>query len=83
MFNDVYKNKTVLVTGNTGFKGSWLTTWLLTLEAKVIGLSNGIPTEPSMYEVLDLEKRITHHTIDIRNASEVAILVQKTKPDFV
>ena len=83
MFNNVYKNKTVLVTGDTGFKGSWLTTWLLNLEAKVIGLSNGIPTEPSMYKVLDLEKRITHHTIDIRNASEVAILIQKTKPDFV
>jgi len=83
MFNEVYKNKVVLVTGNTGFKGSWLTTWLLNLGAKVIGLSDRIPTEPSMYKVLNLEKRITHHTIDIRNAAEVTALIQKTKPDFV
>jgi CDP-glucose 4,6-dehydratase len=83
MFKNIYNNKIVLVTGNTGFKGSWLTTWLLNLGAKVIGLSDKIPTEPSMYEVLDLERRITHHTMDIRDVPEVVALIQKAKPDFV
>ena len=46
------KKKKVLVTGNTGFKGSWLTTWLLKLDAKVVGVSKDIPTNPSMFEIL-------------------------------
>lgn len=83
MFNDVYRNKVVLVTGNTGFKGSWLATWLISLGAKVIGLSDRIPTEPSMYKVLGLEKKIDHHTFDIGNAKEVAGLIQMVKPEFV
>jgi CDP-glucose 4,6-dehydratase len=48
VFGDVYRNKKVLVTGNTGFKGSWLCTWLLCLGADVYGISNEIPTTPSV-----------------------------------
>lgn len=58
-FGDIYRNKKVLVTGNTGFKGSWLSVWLLMLGAKVYGLSNGIPTKPSHFEAADLRDRIT------------------------
>ena len=45
-----YKNKRVLITGHTGFKGSWLTTWLLELGANVAGFSDGIPSDPSHFE---------------------------------
>ncbi len=51
-FNNVYRGKKVLITGNTGFKGSWLSAWLLMLGAEVYGYSNSIPTQPSMFEVV-------------------------------
>jgi len=56
MFNNIYKSKKVLITGNTGFKGSWLTIWLLKLGANVYGLSKDIPSEPSMFKELGLKK---------------------------
>ena len=43
-FNNVYRGKKVLITGNTGFKGSWLSAWLLMLGAEVYGYSNSMPT---------------------------------------
>ena len=83
MFNNIYKNKKVLVTGHTGFKGSWLTTWLLKLEAEVIGISKDIPTHPSMYKELNLEKKIKHYQEDIRNLSKVSEIILDEKPDFL
>lgn len=83
MFSNVYKGKKVLITGNTGFKGSWLTVWLEKLGADIYGISKDIPTEPSMFKELDLEKKITHYYEDIRNLSRMVELVQKIKPDFV
>lgn len=56
-FNNVYKGKKVLVTGNTGFKGSWLSAWLLMVGAEVYGYSNDVPTSPSMFETLGLDKK--------------------------
>ena len=83
MFNNVFQNKTVLVTGHTGFKGTWLTTWLLQLGANVIGVSIGIPTQPSMFEELGLEEKIEHHLVDIRNLENFSAVVSKYKPDFL
>ena len=82
-FNNIYKGKKVLVTGNTGFKGSWLTTWLLNLGAEVYGYSDGIPTSPSMFEVLGLETRITQQYADIRDKEVFSSFVQEVKPDFI
>lgn len=82
-FNNIYYGKKVLITGNTGFKGSWLSTWLTMLGAEVYGFSNGIPTKPSMFEVLDLESRIHHHNGDIRNREEMITYVQEVHPDFI
>lgn len=82
-FNNIYKNKKVLVTGNTGFKGSWLTTWLLSLGAKVYGFSDGIPTNPSMFEVLNLEEKITQKFADIRDKEALILYVKEIKPDFI
>ena len=67
VFNDIYKGKKVLVTGHTGFKGSWLITWLLKLGANVVGVSKDIPTSPSMFEELELESKIKHYQEDIRD----------------
>ena len=55
---EVFKNKKVLITGHTGFKGSWLALWLSQMGAKVYGVSNNIPTKPSNFEILNLEKDI-------------------------
>ena len=51
MFNKIFKNKKIIITGHTGFKGSWLTMWLIELKAKVVGISNEIPTKPSHFEI--------------------------------
>ena len=48
-FNNAYKGKKVLITGNTGFKGSWLSSWLIMLGAEVYGYSINLPTAPAMY----------------------------------
>ena len=69
MFANIYKDKKVLVTGHTGFKGTWLTTWLLNLGANVVGISKDIPTKPSMFEELKLEARIKHYQENIANLS--------------
>ena len=83
MFNNIYKNKNVLVTGNTGFKGSWLTLWLKKLGANLFGISNKIPTEPSMFEILDLESQITQIYEDIRDTKLINKYVNEIKPDFI
>ena len=58
MKTNIFKNKRVILTGHTGFKGSWLTLWLSMLGAKVIGISKNIPTKPSHYQSIGLEKKI-------------------------
>jgi len=83
MFNNVYRGKKVLITGNTGFKGSWLTVWLLHLGADVYGMSSGILTEPSMFEQLDLKSKITHYDHDIRDLDTTISMFNAIKPDFV
>lgn len=83
MFGGVFQGKTVLVTGHTGFKGAWLTSWLLALGAKVVGLSRDVPTDPSLFEVSGLERRIDHRVADVRDLAAVAGLVRESRPDFV
>jgi len=82
MFNNIYKNKKVLVTGHTGFKGTWLTLWLLKLGAKVVGISKDIPTKPSMFEELKIEEKITHCVEDIRNLESIKNIINDERPDF-
>jgi CDP-glucose 4,6-dehydratase len=83
MLNKNYQGKKVLVTGHTGFKGSWLTAWLLKLGAKVCGLSDQIPTNPSMFVELGLDKKIEHHFCDIRDFEGVSKILTEFAPDYV
>jgi CDP-glucose 4,6-dehydratase len=83
MFGNIYSNKKVLITGNTGFKGSWLSVWLLKLGAKVYGLSKDIPTEPSMFKELELKNKINHFENDVRDFDSVKSIIEQVKPDFI
>jgi CDP-glucose 4,6-dehydratase len=83
MFGNIYKNKKVLVTGHTGFKGSWLTTWLIKLGANVVGISKDIPTNPSMFQELGLESKVRHYQEDVRDLSQTIEIVSNEKPDFL
>lgn len=72
MILNTYKNKVVTVTGHTGFKGSWLIQWLLLLGAKVVGISNSVPSKLSHFESLNLKNKIIHQKADIRNLGGVS-----------
>ncbi len=81
LFSLIYKNKTVLVTGHTGFKGSWLVYWLSQMGAKVIGYSLEAPTNPNHIELLDLD--ITSIIGDIRDLDKLNQVFSEYKPDIV
>ena len=83
MFSNIFKNKVVLVTGHTGFKGSWLALWLKRLGADVVGLSVDVPSVPSHFKATQLDTHIEEHCLDVRDALAIEDLVQGTRPDFV
>mgnify|MGYP000846261950 CR=1 FL=1 len=82
-FYKQFKNKKVLITGHTGFKGSWLTSWLVLSGAKVIGLSADIPTKPSHFKAIKLQSKINHKKMDIRNLILLKKTFKKHQPDYV
>ena len=79
----LFKDKTVLITGHTGFKGSWLALWLGSLKAKVVGVSLEATSQPSHFEVAGLSENIEDHRFDIRDGQALKKLVSNTQPDFV
>jgi len=83
MFSNYYNGKKVLVTGHTGFKGSWLSAWLLKLGADVVGYSKDIPTEESHFEVLGLSKNMKDIRSDIRDQKSFIDVLQEEKPEVV
>ena len=78
-----YKNLKVLITGHTGFKGSWLTLWLNELGAEVIGYSLPPNTEPALFDAINLKKKCINYFGDIRNLENLNNIFQKHKPDIV
>ena len=78
-----FRDKNVLITGHTGFKGSWLSMWLNHIGANVIGLSDEVPTKPSNYEVNFISNSIKDYKVDIRNYSDVFNAIEESSPDFV
>jgi CDP-glucose 4,6-dehydratase len=80
---EAFSGKTALVTGHTGFKGSWLSVWLQRLGARVVGLSVDVPTRPSHFEALGLASAIVDRRLDVRNAADVASVIAQVRPDFL
>ena len=78
-----FSGKNVLVTGNTGFKGTWLTIWLKQLGANVFGYSNTKKTQPSMFEDLEIEKGISQIHGDIGDRESLLKAINNAKPDFI
>lgn len=78
-----YKGKRVLVTGHTGFKGSWLCRILLDLGAEVTGYALKAPTEPSLFALMGLEKRMRSVIGDIRDLDRLKEVFKETQPEIV
>jgi CDP-glucose 4,6-dehydratase len=78
-----YKGKTVLITGHTGFKGSWMCKLLSMAGAKVIGYSLNPPTTPSLFELSGVEKEIVSVIGDIRDLAKLNETMQKYRPEIV
>ena len=76
-----FSNKTVLVTGHTGFKGSWLALWLEELGANVVGISSDIPTSPSHFSMLSF-KRLIDLRSDILDLDFLVHAFDKYQPEF-
>ena len=78
-----YGGRRVLVTGHTGFKGSWLTLWLTYLGARVIGFSVDFPSDPCNFVILDLQNDITHVHGDVRDLAALQEVFASTRPEIV
>ena len=75
---DTYAGKKVLITGHTGFKGSWLASWLKILGARVIGIALDPPSLPSHFEVAGLTEILDDHRLDIQDGEALKLLVLQT-----
>ncbi len=80
---EIFKNKKIIITGHTGFKGSWLTAFLSTYKCKIYGISKDIPTNPSHFNLLKLKKDVKSYKADIRNLNILKKIFYKVQPDFV
>lgn len=78
-----YQGRRVLVTGHTGFKGSWLCEWLLLLGAEVHGFSQPPPTKPALFEQLELGGRMKHRIGDVRDAAALRKVITEIRPDYI
>ncbi|EMF83283.1 CDP-glucose 4,6-dehydratase [Leptospira weilii serovar Topaz str. LT2116] len=83
MFENIYKNKKVLVTGHTGFKGSWIVIWLQSLGAEVAGFSLDVPTSPNHFELLRLDKEIKDYRGDVRDRNKLSTVIDEFKPEII
>lgn len=82
-FGGIFRDARVLVTGHTGFKGSWLCEWLLSLGARVTGYALEPETSPALFTQLGLANRLRHVVGDIRAAAAVRQVILDTRPMFV
>ncbi|WP_296876981.1 CDP-glucose 4,6-dehydratase [Thomasclavelia sp.] len=80
---EFYKNKKVLITGHTGFKGSWMSFLLHQLGANVTGIALEPNTVPSLFNILDLESKIDSRIVDIRNLKKMKELFNEINPEIV
>jgi len=78
-----WNGKKILITGHTGFKGSWLTIWLKKLGAEITGFSKSIPTNPSLFQTTNVENGIKSVFGDIRNYELTKEILEKYKPEII
>lgn len=83
MFDGVYRGRRVLVTGHSGFKGSWLSHWLLELGAEVAGFSLYVPSQPANCELLRLDARMRSVVGDVRDREALGALAAEFRPEIV
>ena len=83
MNSSFWENKKVLLTGHTGFKGSWLSLWLKRLNVDLVGFSNSVPTKPSLFELAGTKEKITSITGDIRDPAQIRDAIKKHNPDII
>lgn len=83
MFNNIYAGSRVLITGNTGFKGAWLSFWLEELGATVGGYSLGVPSTPSIFESAKVADHIAHYDGDVCDLARFKAVVHEFRPDFI
>lgn len=83
IFADTYHGRRVLITGHTGFKGSWLSLWLTHLGAEVAGFSLDVPSTPANFDLLNLENRLHHYVGDIRDRVRLAQVIDEFRPEMV
>ena len=78
-----YKNKRVLITGHTGFKGSWMSFLMSELGAEVTGYSLEAPTNPNLFGVIELDKRVNSVIGDVRDYDSLKKCFDEVKPEIV
>lgn len=83
MFGGAFRGRKVWLSGHTGFKGSWLASWLLELGAEVHGFALEPATQPSLFEQLGLARKLEHQIGDVRDREAVARSIRAAAPDFV
>ncbi len=82
-FKNTFYKKKVVVTGHTGFKGSWLALWLNLLGAKVYGISDKVQKKPSHFDAINLKSYIDQKFIDLKDTEKTKKVIKKIKPDFI
>jgi CDP-glucose 4,6-dehydratase len=78
-----WKDKRILVTGHTGFKGSWLTLWLKKLGSDITGFSKDTPTNPSLFELSEIKNDIDSISGDLRNFNDIKKVIHDKKPEII
>lgn len=78
-----WRDKKVLLTGHTGFKGAWAVTWLTKMGARVTGVGLPSETRPSLFSLADVESNVSSHILDIRDRKKLAKLVCDTRPEII
>jgi len=84
MFNKLFQDKRVLVTGHTGFKGSWLSIWLHRMGAKVAGYSLAPETTPCLFDAASVSQAVAHHIVsDVRDPQALREALDSTRPELI
>ena len=83
VYKKFFKDKKVLITGNTGFKGTWLTHFFILCGSKILGISNNFVSNPSIFKILKTDKRIQNKKIDVLDFKNLKKNIKIFKPNYI